>query len=109
MLRAILAPMADDRVWFALMHTPGPALPSGESVFDQPGIAEHYAFLRRRAETGELVAAGPLLDADGTGLTVLDVESADEAERLATTDDQAVVSGLLTVIVRPWRVMLTRL
>ncbi|MEP7180074.1 MAG: YciI family protein [Pseudonocardiales bacterium] len=101
--------MADDRVWFALMHTPGPAVPQGESVFDQPGIAEHYAFLRRRAEAGELVAAGPLLDVNGAGMTVLDVETAEEAQRLAATDDQAVAVGLLNVIVRPWRVVMTRL
>ena len=101
--------MADDRVWFALMHTPGPAVPVGESVSDQPGIAEHYAFLRRRAEAGELVAAGPLLDANGAGMTVLDVATAEEAERLATIDDQAVATGLLNVVVRPWRVVMTRL
>jgi uncharacterized protein len=101
--------MADDRVWFALMHTPGSAIPAGESVSDQPGIAEHYAFLQRRAAAGQLVAAGPLLDVNGAGMTILDVATGEEAERLATIDDQAVATGVLNVVVRPWRVVMTRL
>jgi uncharacterized protein len=100
--------MADERIWYALMHTRGAAVPEGETVFEQPGIAEHYAFLERRAEAAQLVAAGPLLDESGAGMTVLDVDSADEAERLAREDDQAVVTGVLNVTVRPWRVMMAR-
>jgi uncharacterized protein YciI len=100
--------MAHERVWYVLTHTPGPAVPAGESVFDQPGMAAHLAFLQRRAEAGQLVAAGPMLDASGAGMTVLDVASAEEAERLASTDDQAVLSGLLAVAVRPWRVVMAR-
>jgi uncharacterized protein YciI len=96
------------RTWYVLQHTRGPAVPDGEDVFDQPGIAEHYAFLRRRSEAGELVAAGPLLDERGAGMTILDVASADEARRLATVDDQAVATGVLDVAVRPWHVVMVR-
>lgn len=103
--------MSDDgtQTWYVLHHTRGPAVPDGEDVFDQPGIAEHYAFLKRRMAAGELVAAGPLLDVRGSGLTVLDVGSPDEAMRLATVDDQAVATGVLDVEVRPWQVVMTRL
>jgi hypothetical protein len=50
-------------------------------------MAEHYAFLRRRAEAGELVAAGPLLDVTGAGMTVLDVATAERpsGSRRSTT------------------------
>src|SRR6185437_2914901 len=75
----ILAAMADERIWYALLHTPGPAVPDGETVFQQPGFAEHAAFLQRRLAAGELIGAGPLLDADGAGMTVLAVASAEEA------------------------------
>ena len=98
----------DETTWFALLHTRGPAVPAGESVFEQPGIAEHYAFLQRRAAAGELVAAGPMLDAPGEGMTILDVADLATAHELATTDDQAVVTGVLDVVVRPWQVMMTR-
>jgi uncharacterized protein YciI len=100
--------MTEPRVWYVLQHSPGPALPAGASVMDQPGIAEHYAFLQRRLAAGELVAAGPLADGVGEGMTVLDVASEDEAQRLAREDDASVREGLLTVVVRPWRVVLSR-
>jgi uncharacterized protein YciI len=100
--------MSDERIWYALMHTPGPEVPAGQSVLEQPGIVEHYKFLKRRDEAGQLVAAGPLLDANGAGMTVLDVESAEEAERLAREDDLSVVAGVLEVTVRPWHVVMAR-
>jgi hypothetical protein len=57
-----------------------------------------------------LVAAGPLRDEPGTGMTILKLPGADrcaEAARLATTGDNSVVGGLFTVDVRPWHVMFT--
>ena len=95
--------------WYVLLHTAGPAVPAGGSVGEHPGIAEHFAFLARRAEAGQLVAAGPFGDSLDDGMTVLDVESLDEAERLAREDDQAVVTGVLNVEVRPWNVRMSRL
>ena len=56
---------------------------------------------------GQLVLAGPFLDTEGAGMTILEVESAEEAQRLATQDDQAVVDGVLAVTVRPWRVVMS--
>ena len=101
--------MNDRSTWYVLLHTPGPAVPEGQKVFDQPGIAEHFAFLKRREDAGELIAAGPFTDSpDGEGMTVLDVVTLDEAERLAREDDQAVATGVLAVTVRPWRGRLTR-
>jgi len=94
--------------WFVLQHTPGSALPDGESVFDQPGIAEHFAFLKRRMDAGELIAAGPIDDGSGDGITVIEVPSIEDATQLANEDDQSVVAGLLDVTVRPWRVVMAR-
>jgi uncharacterized protein YciI len=100
--------MADERTWFVLHHVPGPAVPDGESVFDQPAMGEHVAFLQRRIAAGELVAAGPLPNNPNEGMTVLDVDTLEDAERLATQDDAAVVAGVLQVTVRPWRVVMVR-
>lgn len=96
------------RTWFVLLHTQGPAVGEGESVFEHPGISEHYAFLQRRIAAGELVAAGPLSDEPGSGMTVLAVADLDTATRLATEDDQAVVDGVLRVRVRPWQVVMAK-
>ena len=80
----------------------------GQSVFQHPGISEHYAFLQRRVAAGELVAAGPLPDEPGSGMTVLAVADLDTATQLATEDDQAVVGRVLQVRVRPWQVVMAR-
>lgn len=100
--------MADERTWFVLHHVAGPAVPAGASVFEQPAIGEHVEFLQRRIAAGELVAAGPLPNDPNEGMTVLDVASLEEAQRLATQDDGAVVAGVLQVTVRPWRVVMAR-
>jgi uncharacterized protein YciI len=96
------------RTWFVLLHTRGPAIGEGQSVFEHPEISEHYAFLQRRVAAGELVAAGPLPDEPGSGMTVLAVADLDTATRLATEDDQAVVGRVLQVRVRPWQVVMAR-
>ena len=98
--------MPEPREWYVLLHTPGPAVTAGQSVFDHPGIGEHYAFLRRRVADGSLVAAGPLADRAGDGMTVLAAPSIDEARRLAEEDDQSVVAGVLRVALRPWQVLM---
>jgi uncharacterized protein YciI len=99
----------DGDTWVALLHRPGPAAPTGGTIFEDPRIAEHFAFLNRMHETGYLIAAGPLPDAAGEGMTILRLPGAGrfaEAARLATEDDTSVSTGFLAVAVRPWRVML---
>ena len=101
--------MSDER-WFALLHRPGPALQPGESIFAHPAFAEHVAFLRRLEGRGLLVAAGPLPDEDGAGMTVVRVpadRSDVDIQQLATADDLCVAGGHLTVQVRPWDVRFT--
>jgi uncharacterized protein YciI len=104
------APAGPGETWVALMHRPGPAAPTDGSLFEDPRIGEHFAFLTRLRELGYLVAAGPLPDEDGAGMTILRLPGTGrlaEASRLATDDDAAVASGFLDVTVRPWQVMLT--
>lgn len=100
--------MSEGDTWVALLHRPAdPALAGG--VFAEPGFADHLAFLRRMADAGFLVAAGPLADRPGEGMTILRLpgeDRLDEATRLATEDDPSVASGFFTVEVRPWRVVL---
>jgi uncharacterized protein YciI len=93
------------RRWQLLLHGPGPAWKQGVPRGEQPGIELHFAFLDWLAERGLLVAGGPLLDADAEGMLVVGFAEHAEAELAATTIDQAVVTGLLTVRVRPWLVV----
>jgi uncharacterized protein YndB with AHSA1/START domain/uncharacterized protein YciI len=98
-----------EQVFVALQHRPGPAADPDLPIFGQPGFAEHVAFLSRMQERGLILAAGPLPDSEGEGMTVLRLPAAAglaEATRLATEDDRSVASGFLNVDVRPWQVMM---
>jgi uncharacterized protein YciI len=101
-----MAGVSEPQEWFVLLHVPGPAVADGDALSGHPQFAEHLAFLRRRMADGSLVAAGPLGDAAGEGMTVLRAPSLDEARRLAEVDDLAVAGGVLGVTVRPWHVVM---
>jgi uncharacterized protein YciI len=101
-------PDEDGVTWVALLHRPGPAAPEGAALFGDPRFAEHVAFLTRMRDAGYLVAAGPLTDVPGEGMTILRLPGAGQlgrATELATKDDSSVASGFFTVTVRPWQVM----
>jgi uncharacterized protein YciI len=99
----------EEETWVALLHRPGPAAPATGTLFEDPMFAEHVAFLNRMREAGYLVAAGPLPDAAGEGMTILRLPGTgqlDTATRLATEDDVSVSAGFLAVTVRPWQVVM---
>ncbi|MGH3121588.1 MAG: SRPBCC domain-containing protein [Streptosporangiaceae bacterium] len=101
-------PDAGGETWVALLHRPGPAAPDGAALFDDPRFAEHVAFLTRMRDADYLVAAGPLTDVPGEGMTILRLPGAgqlDRATELATKEDSSVAGGFFTVTVRPWQVM----
>ena len=103
------APEDDAELWFVLEHTPGPAAPP-EGVFASPDFVKHAQFLGQLRADGLLVAAGPLPDTPGAGMTIVRTTSREAAQRVvksAQLDDGSVTSGLLDVRVRPWRVMMT--
>jgi uncharacterized protein YndB with AHSA1/START domain/uncharacterized protein YciI len=106
-------PGADDDTdaWYALVHSPGPAVGPGESVFSHPLFGEHVAFIQRLRDQGLLIAAGPVVPQRGEGMTLVRVDAARRGEvdvhELATRDDVSVRDGLLVVEVRPWDVRFT--
>jgi uncharacterized protein YndB with AHSA1/START domain/uncharacterized protein YciI len=93
----------DAATWLALIHRPADGL--GSAVFADERFREHVGFLHQMLERGYLVAAGPLGDEAGAGMTILKLPGAD---RLAdATADSSVVQGLFTVDIRPWEVRFT--
>ncbi|MGY2874376.1 uncharacterized protein YciI [Marmoricola sp. URHA0025 HA25] len=95
--------------WVALVHRPTDLSGGGTAVMADERFGDHLAFLRRMADAGHLVAAGPLTDRPGEGMTILRLAGPDrleEATRLATEDDVSVATGFFTVEVRPWAVAL---
>jgi uncharacterized protein YciI/uncharacterized protein YndB with AHSA1/START domain len=90
--------------WAALLFTPAEG--QGAAVFEDERFAGHLTFLNQMEEAGYLVAAGPMLDHDGSGMTILKLPGEgrlEDAERLAR-EDASVTSGLFEVNIRPWRV-----
>ena len=98
-----------ESTWYVMRARPGPALDDGDSVFAHPGFAEHVAFLERLNSRGLLVAAGPLPEEPGSGMTIVRVPAGDDVDLLdlATHDDLSVVQGVLCVDVSPWAVRFT--
>ncbi|MEZ5129220.1 MAG: SRPBCC domain-containing protein [Micropruina glycogenica] len=92
--------------WFALLHTSN--LTPELSVFADDRFAGHVAFLQWLDGRGWLVAAGPLGDQDGAGLTVARVpgDKVGELVEAAHQQDASVAEGLFDVLVRPWQVRL---
>jgi uncharacterized protein YciI len=101
----------EEASWFALRHTPGPALSDGASIFASPMFGEHLAFLERLRVRGLLIAAGPIVPERGEGMAIVRVPAALASDvdlvELATKDDLCVAGGYLEVEVKPWSVRVT--
>jgi uncharacterized protein YciI len=102
-------PTSNTDMWFVLSHTAGSKTPP-DGVFASPLFAQHIDFVTDLATRGVLVAAGPLPDTAGAGITVVHTTNVEEAKSIvyaAQHDDGSVTSGLLDVRVRPWQVVMT--
>jgi uncharacterized protein YndB with AHSA1/START domain/uncharacterized protein YciI len=100
---------SNGHTWVALLHSPGPNAPKDGSLFQDERFGLHLEFLGRMRDAGYLIAAGPLSDKMGEGMTVLRLPGDDQMDRaiqLATEDDASVANGFFTVDVRPWIVMI---
>ena len=74
---------------------------------ERESVGRHYDLLLRFLEEGRLVLAGPCTDGVGPGIVVF--EAADEAEaRRIMDEDPAVVDGVMTASLHPYRVSLLR-
>jgi uncharacterized protein YciI len=103
-------PASNTDLWFVLSHTAGSETPPA-GVFASPLFAHHIEFLTDLSTRGVLVAAGPLPDDAGAGMTVVRTATVEEAKSIvhaAQHDDGSVTSGLLDVRVRPWQVVMSR-
>ena len=97
-------PDGEPQTWATLFFTPAEG--QGAAAFEDERFPGHIAFLNEMDEAGYLIAAGPMMDEAGAGMTILRLPGEgrlDEIERLAHAD-ASVSSGLFNVAVRPWQV-----
>lgn len=94
-------PMKMKRYFLALLHK-GPTWAPGESPEVLALQEGHLANIRRLADAGQLVLAGPFEDAgDLRGLFVLDAASLEEARALCDSDP-AIAAGRLRAEILAW-------
>lgn len=93
---------------FAVQREAGPAWVDGKGAFDQPGVADHAAFMNVLADEGLVRFAGPLAGSEAGRIRVLLIAEADSAavvaDRLA--DDPWEQSKFVaTTAIEPWTLL----
>jgi uncharacterized protein len=93
--------------YFVVHREAGPRWTDGKSAFEQPGAAEHSAFMNQLAEQGFVLLAGPLAGSEQDRIRVAviikAVDAAEIRERLAD-DPWARAEMLRVASVEPWNV-----
>ena len=91
--------------YIAVIREPGPAWDPERAMREQEGWDEHAAFMDALAEEGFIVLGGPLGDARGHALHIVDAEDEHEVEQRFTEDPW---SGHMLRIARiePWTILL---
>ena len=85
-----------------IFHTPGKAWVQGLNVLAQPGVSEHFAYIKVLHERGDVIAAGPFVDAQSGGMLVLHERLSAEDAAAIVRKDPGVASGLVEFQIRAW-------
>lgn len=97
--------MTEPATWHLLIHTPGPNADPSVPFFQAPWFPLHRKLHVKLAESGYLIAAGPLPGRPGAGQTLVHHVSLDDLTWLATEYDKAVAGGFLEVEIVPWTIV----
>ena len=81
-----------------------PAMKDDPTPQEQAIMGEHFAYLKARTEAGELLLAGPCLDA-AFGIVIFDADS-DDAARAIMENDPSVIHGVMQADLHPFRISL---
>lgn len=69
-------------------------------------MSKHFLYLKEKLKEGKLIMAGPVTTGD-FGLSVVEAETEEEAHEIVN-NDPAVLSGIMTPTIYPYRVSLLR-
>jgi uncharacterized protein YciI len=92
---------------YRLQLVRGDMLRTGPSDSEQAVVAEHFAYLQNLAAQGVIILVGRTLTTDENtmGLTIFRAES-DNAARQIMNEDPAVIKGVMTATLYPFKVVL---
>jgi len=93
---------------FAVTREAGPAWADGKGAFEQPGGNDHAGYMNELAESGLIIAAGPLAGSENGRIRVLLIADADdEAEivRHLATDPWERTQQIQTTTIEPWMLL----
>lgn len=95
----------DMTVYYFCLLTRGPNAGTGTREEMAAGQAAHMANIRRLAEEGKILVAGPFMDrGDWRGIFILKCDSLEEAKALVASDPLVQQQRLLADV-RPWLTM----
>jgi uncharacterized protein YciI len=99
-------PPAPRRTFVALYRPPRANFMADSTPAEMQIIGEHFAYLQEMRQRGDLLIAGPRLDA-GFGIAIFHADSP-EAASLAVAEDPIVVKKLFTCEVNEMRISVMR-
>lgn len=69
-------------------------------------MSKHFLYMQEKLKEGKLIIAGPVTTGE-FGLSIVETESEEEARKIMN-NDPAVVGGIMTPTIYPYRVSLLR-
>lgn len=100
--------MPEPKIYYVVLHHPGPKWQPGVDVREQEGIGAHVNHYAQWHSQGKLHMGGPYLDPDKGGMMIAKRDVTREELEAYAAEDPAVHSGLLTFEVLEWYVPMER-
>ncbi len=102
---AASAGVAAEPHFYLLSYTPGASFDAALPYDQQPGMRPHEEYVRQLHDRETVIMSGTLANEPGE-LVIVRVDAEDQARRIAS-EDPAVMSRLLQVDVKGWRLELS--
>jgi uncharacterized protein YciI len=93
--------------YFAVIREAGPGWTDGKATLEQPGAADHSAFMNTLADDGLVLFAGPLAGTEHgrlRALLIIDAENEAEISRRLGHDPWAASDRLQITSIEPWSI-----
>ncbi|MCX6085772.1 MAG: YciI family protein [Caldiserica bacterium] len=97
----------DVATWIYMVHLTRPAAATSPTEEESAAIDDHFVRLQQACSVGTVRLAGPATDG-AFGIVIFEAEN-EAAARLFMTEDPAVLAGVMTAELHPFKVSLVNL